>query len=57
MKKGTKYRLIRTTCELLVITTLATGISHIGTSIKYPEEQIPYTQVDQVQNRRFNAIK
>ena len=54
MKKGTKYRLIRTTCELLVITTLATGISHIGTSIKYPEEQIPYTQVDQVQNIRFN---
>ena len=38
MKKDTKYRLIRTVSELLVITTLATGISHTTTNIKYPKE-------------------
>ncbi len=54
MKKGTKYRLIRTVSELLVITTLATGISHTATSIKFPQEQIPYTQEDHIQNLIFN---
>lgn len=54
MKKETKYRLIRTACEFLVITTLATGISHISTNIKYPEEVIPFTQEDKTYNIRFN---
>ena len=54
MKKGTTYRLIRTVSELLVITTLATGISHTATAIKYPKEVIPYTQEDTVQNLIFN---
>ena len=54
MKKETKYRLIRTACEFLVITTLATGISHISTNIKYPKEQILYTQEDQIHNLTFN---
>lgn len=54
MKKDTKYRLIRTVSELLIITTLATGISHTATKIKFPKEVIPYTQEDTIYNVRFN---
>jgi hypothetical protein len=54
MKKDTKYRLIRTVSELLVITTLATGISHTATKIKYPSEVIPYTQEDTIHNLVFS---
>lgn len=54
MKKETKYRLIRTVSEFLVITTLATGISHFATATKYPKENIPYTQEDTVQNLVFS---
>ena len=54
MKKETKYRLIRHVSELLIVTTLATGISHIATNIKYPEEVIPFTQEDKTYNIRFN---
>jgi hypothetical protein len=54
MKKDTKYRLIRTVSELLVITTLATGISHTTTKIKYPSEVIPYTQEDTIHNLVFS---
>ena len=54
MKKDTKYRLIRTVSELLIITTLATGISHTAAHIKYPQEVIPYTQEDSIKNLTFN---
>ena len=54
MKKETKYRLIRTISELLIVTTLSTGISHYATNTKYPKEPIPYTQEDTVRNLTFN---
>ena len=53
MKKGLKYRLIRTASEILIVSTLATGISHLATNIKFPKEVIPYTQEDVVQNIQF----
>ena len=53
MKKGLKYRLIRTASEILIVSTLATGISHLATSINFPKEIIPYTQEDVVQNIKF----
>ena len=54
MKKETKYRLIRTVSEFLVITTLATGISHFTTAAKFPQEEIPYTQEDTIRNLSFS---
>lgn len=54
MKKETKYRLIRTVSEFLVITTLATGISHFTTEAKFPQEEIPYTQEDTIRNLAFS---
>lgn len=54
MKKELKYTLIRTVSELLIVSTLATGISHFSTAKKYPVEQIPYTQEDIVNNLIFN---
>ena len=54
MNKEIKYRLIRTVSEFLIVTTLATGISHVATRIKYPKEQIPYTQEDTIRNLTFN---
>ena len=53
MHERLKYKLIRITSEFLVVTTLATGISHLGTKIKYPKEVIPYTQEDIDKNIEF----
>ena len=54
MKKEIHYKLIRTVSELLIITTLSTGISSFATAIKYPIEQIPFTEEDNVNNLIFN---
>lgn len=54
MNKDIKYTIIRSVSEFLVITTLATGISHMAASKKFPKEVIPYTQEDTIQNLVFN---
>lgn len=54
MKKDSKFRLIRTVSELLIITTLATGISHASSAVRYPKEVIPFTQEDTIHNLKFN---